>query len=448
MADRPHDQAPEPGGTDYGWLYGKRAGQSGQGQSGQGQSGQGQSGQPPEPTRKVSTRRVSGDRQADTTADATQMMPTMPRPSQGQAQGQAQSQAARGSALPSPGEIAPTPGEPGGPGRSGGARNRRRWLRPRNVLIGILALIVLWVAVIAWVGIAAWNGIDKVAYEPKASTRPDDQPGTTYLIVASDSRKGLTKAERKKLHTGNAAGQRTDTIKLLHTGSGPNTLVTIPRDSIVAIPGHGTSKINAAFAWGGPKLLTRTIEADTGIKIDGYVEIGMGGLVNLVDAVGGITICPTKNMNDNLAGLHIKKGCQEADGVTALAYSRSRHTLATGDLGRGVNQDEVISQIGSKIAHLTTVINPFKVHKLADAVSSGFAVGKGMSAWGGLKFLLAFKSIGDGSAKTCGVPISDMSVNWDPTRSKKFFTYIIDDETDKLTGQLCTSTGLPKSVTG
>lgn len=115
---------------------------------------------------------------------------------------------------------------------------------------------------------------------------------------------------------------------LLHTGSGPNLLMSIPRDSLVPIPGHGTTKINAAYAFGGAKLLVKTIEQNTGIRIDQYVEIGLGGVVDIVDAVGGITICPTFDMRDRLAGLNIKKGCQEADGVTALGYARSAHRSA------------------------------------------------------------------------------------------------------------------------
>ena len=135
---------------------------------------------------------------------------------------------------------------------------------------------------------------------------------------------------------------------LLHTGSGPNLLLSIPRDSIVDIPGHGNTKINAAYAYGEAPLLVQTIEQNTGIRIDDYVEIGMGGVADLVDAVGGIEVCPKENMKDKLAGLDIKKGCQEVDGTTALAYARSRHTAATGDIDRVRRQREVVAAVGSK----------------------------------------------------------------------------------------------------
>jgi len=310
----------------------------------------------------------------------------------------------------------------------------------------VLVLVIVWVGAIVWAGLSFPHSMTRVAFEP-AGARPADQPGTTYLVVASDSRKGLTKAQRKKLSTGDAGGQRTDTIKLLHTGGGKSLLLTIPRDSYVPIPGHGSSKINAAFAWGGPKLLVKTIEQNTGIRIDGYVEIGMGGLVNLVDGVGGITICPKTAMNDKLAGLHVKKGCQQADGVKALAYSRSRHAQKLGDLGRGEAQTEVIGQIGHKVATVGTLLNPFRLHSLSDA-ASGISVGKGMSTLQIAKFAWAFKGVAGGSELTCGVPISDMYIHWDPVRSKKMFNYIKADKTDDIPASLCTPSGLPKSVTG
>ena len=84
---------------------------------------------------------------------------------------------------------------------------------------------------------------------------------------------------------------------ILHTGSGPTTLVSIPRDSIVEIPGHGREKINSAYArgggsaGGGPELLVRTVEGATGLRIDHYLEIGFLGVVSVVDAVGGVYMC-------------------------------------------------------------------------------------------------------------------------------------------------------------
>jgi LCP family protein required for cell wall assembly len=343
---------------------------------------------------------------------------------------------------PTPPPLAPTPGTTG----TSGGRRRRRYLSFKTVRRIVYLLIVAYIVSLVWTGLSVANAITRVDWEPSGA-RPSDQPGTNYLVVASDSRKGLTKKQRKKLSTGDAAGQRTDTIKLLHTGSGPNLLMTIPRDSYVPVPGHGTTKINAAFAYGGPQLLVKTIEQDTGLHIDGYVEIGMGGLVNLVNGVGGITICPTKAMNDPLAGLHVKAGCQHANGVKALAYSRSRHAQQLGDLGRGEAQTEVIGQIGKRAASPGTLLNPFKLHRLKKG-TSGISVGKGMGTIQMAKFALAMKSVSSGKALACGVPISDMYIHWDQARAKKMFSYLKADRTADLPAGVCTPSGLPKSVTG
>jgi LCP family protein required for cell wall assembly len=360
---------------------------------------------------------------------------------------------------PEPPRIAPEPGrEPGrsteyggggrppiAPGRrTGGGRNGggSGGSRAKKVVLGIVILVVVWAGLEVWAGLGSWGAVHKAAWEP-GGHRPTDQPGTTYLMVGSDSRAGLTAKQRKEYHTGDDAGQRTDTIMLVHTGSGHSMVMSIPRDSLVDIPGHGTTKINAAFAYGGPKLLTRTIEHDTGIRIDGYVEIGMGGVANMVDAVGGITICPKTNMVDPLAGLNVKKGCQPADGQVALAFARSRHALATGDLGREDDQRKVIAQVMSKLKSPGIMFNPFRLHHVGTTVGKGLTVGKGMSLWQAYKLYGALKALTNGKAKSCATPISDWAVHWDPTRSKELFSYIKRDDVGSIPKKLCTATGLP-----
>ena len=96
---------------------------------------------------------------------------------------------------------------------------------------------------------------------PGYAGRPSDTPGTTWLIVGSDSREGLTQQQKDDLATGDSDGSRTDTIMLAYKPpSGKATLISIPRDLYVAIPGQGSYKINAAYNFGGPQLLAKTIE--------------------------------------------------------------------------------------------------------------------------------------------------------------------------------------------
>ena len=410
MADRPRGNGgPDEGTPEYNWLYGNKG-------AGSAPGGQ----------------------------DATRAVPQQPRPDQTQVM---PASPAGGTTTPTPGRtsrptpppIAPPPGTSGGKGRSSRfPRFRLRW---------VWLLLLLWVVYLVAVPLYAWTKVEKVEFEPKGA-RPDDQPGTTYLLVGSDSRAGLTKEERKELGTGNAAGQRTDTIMLLHTGDGPNVLTSIPRDSLVEVPGHGTTKINAAYAYGGPKLLVKTIENETGIRVDDYVEVGFGGVVDMVDAVGGIEICPTQRMKDKLANLNIKKGCQEVDGKTALAYARSRHTSNIGDIDRARHQREVVSAVGSEVVSPWSVINPFRYWDINMAVPESFAFGEGTGPLRAAMWASAMTNVNGDDGLTCGVPISDLAVHWDEQRSKELFGHIIDDTTDEIPKGLCTPTGLPKSVTG
>lgn len=374
--------------------------------------------------------------------DETRVMPTMSRPAGqppvDQRPAARSGRPDRSGTPPTPPPVAPTPGP---------ERPRRR-RGPRFYLRIVLVLLLLWAVYLVAVPFYAWTKVDKVAFEPKGD-RPGDQPGTTYLMVGSDSRAGLTKEQRKEYVTGDVAGQRTDTIMLLHTGSGPNVLMSIPRDSLVEVPGHGTTKINAAYAYGGPKLLVQTIEQSTGIRIDEYAEVGLGGVVEMVDAVGGIEICPTFDMVDKLAGLNIKKGCQEADGRTALAFARSRHSDPRyGDITRAKHQREVVSAVGDEVLSPATFINPFRYWGVWMAVPAAFQFGDGMSPIGAAKWALAMTHVNGEDGMTCGVPISDLAVHWDPERSQQLFDYIKDDKTDDIPKGLCTPTGLPKSVTG
>ena len=217
--------------------------------------------------------------------------------------------------------------------------------------------------------------------------------------------------------------------------------MSIPRDSLVPIPGHGTTKINAAFAFGGPKLLVKTVEQNTGIHIDHYVEIGLGGFVNIVDSVGGITICPNHRMDDKLANLHVKKGCQHADGTVALAYARSRHAdPALGDIARGGQQREVMAAVGHKALSPWTVINPFRYWNLWTSTTDNLKVDQdmGVVAMGRFGWAMTHSDL------TCPVPLSNLAVTWDPTRSKQMFRDIVNDNTKAIGKGLCTKSGLPK----
>jgi len=409
MADRPRGNGgPPEGSPEYNWLYGKK----------------GSSGPPPDDATRAVPQQPRDD--------GTRVMPAVPAGASGQP--------AR-SSRPTPPPAVPPPGA--------STHTSRRFRFPGFRFPGfrlrwLLVLLVLWIVFLIAIPLWAWSKVDKVDAFPDGD-RPDEQDGTTYLMVGSDSRGDLTAEERKDLGTGNASGQRTDSIMLLHTGDGPNLLMSIPRDTLVDVPGQGTTKINAAYAFGGAKLLTRTIEGATGIRIDHYVEIGFGGFVDLVDAVGGIEICPKNDMEDPLAKLDIKKGCQEADGATALGYARSRKTYtANGDIDRARAQREVVSAIGRKAASPWSVINPIRYYRLNMAAPEALAVSEGTSPISMVRWAWAMTRVNGENGLTCGVPIADLVVNLDEQRSEQMFKAIIEDDTSSIGKSLCSPTGLPK----
>jgi LCP family protein required for cell wall assembly len=346
-------------------------------------------------------------------------------------------------AAPSGSDLPPPNLPPPGQRRSGGGGRPPRGRRKSPTWRAIKIVLLAWVVFLVAVPIYAWSTIEKVDADP-GGDRPADQPGTTYLLVGSDSRRGLTKAEQKELSTGGDGGGegRTDTIMLLHTGSGPTLLMSIPRDSLVDIPGNGTTKINAAYAYGGPKLLVQTIEDNTGIRIDDYVEVGFGGLVKVVDSLGGVEICPKEDLKDKDSGLDVKKGCQEADGATALAYSRNRHTYATQDIQRVQSQREVIGAIGAKAKSPWTVVNPVRYARVGSAAAGSLRIGEDVGPISLARFALALSGAMGGDGLNCTVPLRDFAVTWDPDRAPAMFDLIKTDRTDQI-GDLCTKDGLP-----
>ena len=140
--------------------------------------------------------------------------------------------------------------------------------------------------------------------------------------------------------------------------------MSIPRDSYVDIPGNGMNKINAAYSIGGPKLLARTVEQSTGLRVDGYMEIGFGGFANVVDAVDGVRICLKAPMKDEKAHIDLPKGCQVLDGKNALGYVRARYSDPEGDLGRVKRQRQFLGALLDKVASPADVLLPWRLHSL------------------------------------------------------------------------------------
>jgi LCP family protein required for cell wall assembly len=305
------------------------------------------------------------------------------------------------------------------------------------VLLTVLLLFVVWLIAVP---VYAWSQVTRVDDVPPGK-RPADQPGKTFLLVGSDSREGLSKAEQKKLGTGSTAGKRTDTIMIVYVPRGGKpALISLPRDSYVPIPGHGQNKINAAYSFGGPQLLVQTVEQSTGLRVDGYAEIGFGGFVSIVDAVDGVRMCLPSAIKDRDSHLDLQKGCQTLDGINALGYVRMRKADPRGDLGRVERQRAVLGAVAKKAATPMSVLNPVRYWNLCTSAAEAVRLGEDTSFAETVSLANAMRKIAGGKGLTLTVPVANpgaftpvgSAVLWDTTNAKALFGDIARGDTSKL----------------
>ncbi|WP_122498720.1 LCP family protein [Mycobacterium attenuatum] len=277
------------------------------------------------------------------------------------------------------GRATPTPPLPPASPKGRHSRVKRRWGR----IVALGALIGLLLAGSGILGGALWldTALRREPVFSDYADRPATGRGTNWLLVGSDSRQDLTAEQQRSLATGGDIGTgRTDTILLVHVpgfgSSNPTTLVSIPRDSSVPIPGHGRDKINAAFMMGGSALLVQTVEQATGLRVDHYAEVGLGGFAGLVDALGGVDMCLHEPIRDPLAGIDLPAGCQRLDGRRALGYVRSRATPRA-DLDRMLNQRQFMAALLHRAASPAVWLNPWRWYAVPHAAAGALTVDQG-----------------------------------------------------------------------
>jgi LCP family protein required for cell wall assembly len=234
------------------------------------------------------------------------------------------------------------------------------------------------------------------------------------------------------MHVGFDMGTlNSDSIMLLHMGSGKPVLISIPRDSYVPIPGHGSNKINAALGFGGPALLIQTVENVTGLRIDHYTGIGFGGLVSVVNQIGGVTMCLQTAVNDSYSGVILSKGCHNLNGDQALSFVRDRHSFATGDLQRIQDQRAFLKALLNKAMSPGVYLNPFEAFPFASTAASSMSVDKGTSLLDLVQAAMALQNPESGT-----VPIANPAyytpageaVEWNRSEALQMFNALQKDK--------------------
>lgn len=331
--------------------------------------------------------------------------------------------------------VVPTP--PAEP-RTNRRNKRAKRRHPVGRVIG--AVILAWMLFMVGTPVYAMLSTSRVEAASSGVPLPN-QPGTTVLLVGSDAREDLTDEQRRELGTGSTEGQRTDTMMLLHRpAQGQPVLLSLPRDSLVEIPGHGSNRLNAAFSFGGAPLLVETVEKATGIQVDGYLEIGFVGVVDLIDAVGGVEVCPENPIKDRDSHLDIPAGCQILDGVTGLGYVRMRKADPRGDLGRVERQREVIGQITQRALSPLTLLNPVSYWRLNMAAAHTLRRGDNTSFAELGATALGFVAVTRGEGLSLTVPVADANhvtdvgstLLWDEEEAKRIFDALASGDTTGL----------------
>jgi LCP family protein required for cell wall assembly len=262
---------------------------------------------------------------------------------------------------------------PGAPAPEEPSRRRRITLpfrRPRRVGgPGRRAITVGWVVKRLLMLAIGWILLSLVVFLVSAQIQQGDLSGkvslggagypltsaNTILVLGSDQR---TKGS-KEPGASTSGPSRSDSIMLMRVGGGKNARLSIPRDTVVDIPGHGRNKINAAYAIGGPALAVETIQNYLGIRVNHLIEVNFENFPQLIDAMGGITYkggCVVSRINGGFKNggytLRLKKGETHIDGKQALALARTRHNdcnKAESDLTRARRQQKILSAMKSRL---------------------------------------------------------------------------------------------------
>lgn len=315
-------------------------------------------------------------------------------------------------------------------------------------LAGSVSTAVLATSCTGWAVLNGVGGsIDRVDAFAEAGDRPDDDGGTTFLVVGTDEREGIPETTLKDvLHAGGESCHCTDTMMIVQLAKdgGRASVISIPRDSYVTIPAHqdpatrkqvpaGKGRINAAYGMGGAPLAVRTVEQNTGLRIDHYLQVDFLGFVSTVDALGGVEVCTAKPLKDEYAGLDLRAGTSRLDGAGALKYVRARHVDGSSDLGRMQRQQKFLAQLLRQAAGTGTLFNPARLGRVMDSVLRSVKVDKNLSPDDLLALAARLKDLSAANADFATIPLSVIdhqvsgwgsTVLWDQRGAKALFTAV------------------------
>lgn len=307
----------------------------------------------------------------------------------------------------------------------------RRSVLVRAVLILLLAL-VLTVALLQASLLAVGHRFDSTVHRVEGvfeglehrPTKPHDASGAEavdILLLGTDSRSPAPT-------TGAAAtspvwlpgAQRTDTMMLVHISADRSrtTVVSLPRDSWVEVPGHGMHKLNAAFSLAGPSLAVATVEQLTGIRIDHLAVVDHQGLASLVDVLGGVEVSVPTTVRDSANDVSWTRGRHHLDGPQALLFVRQRYGLARGDFDRIERQHQLVASVLASVRQSARSLDVLRLNRLLDAVAAHVSVDSGWQVEDMMRLALDLRGLDEDAIRFLTAPVlgtgweGDQSVVW------------------------------------
>jgi LCP family protein required for cell wall assembly len=296
-------------------------------------------------------------------------------------------------------------------------RNARR-LRVLGWISVIMTVVVVSTSLAAY---AEWRhllgNIQKENVNGLLGKRPPKyNSALNILLIGSDSRAGSNKKFGQAVQ-----GARSDTMILMHISPQRNgaTLISFPRDSLVRTVGcqadgmghtgqqasQQVEMLNATFDSGGAPCTWKTLEALTGIHIDHFIEIDFSGFQSMVNAVGGVSVCLPKAINDPASKLNLSAGVHHVDGAQALAFVRERHVGQGSDLQRIKRQQFFMASLAKQVTASNMLGDPGKLFGLANAATHSLTTDSGLEVSTLLKIAESMRGLQASSVKMISVPV-------------------------------------------
>lgn len=315
--------------------------------------------------------------------------------------------------------------------------NAGKKARRRRVLLtvsGAMSALVLLFAGSAW-GLTSY--VNDTIGRVNAGTAGTPSGGPLNILLAGvDLRSGLTPQQQQELHVGHDVSSNSDTMMLIHVSADRSqvTVVSLPRDSWVQIPGQGMNKINAAFGLGGPQLMVKTVESSTGLTVNDFIQVNFLGFVKVIDALGGVNLCLPYSVNDSYSGLDLTAGVHHVNGLTALEYARDRHSFALSDLARIQDQQRLVASLLSEAISSGTLADPLKLSRFLQAAVAAVKVDQNLNV---TALADQLRGISSRNVTFMTVPLASTNyltstgqsaVLWDATASGALFTRLKNDK--------------------